>query len=64
MAYNEPTALGRLKVHPYAVILTLKIHLSAISYYGYCLAIGCYMPVKGGRVSSLSFPRELRDWDL
>jgi len=42
---DEPTALGRLKVHHYAEVWTLEIHLSPNSFYGYRLEIGYFMLV-------------------
>ena len=35
-----------------------------VSFYGYRLVIGWRAPVKGGRVSWSSFPRELKGWGL
>ena len=58
----EPTALGRLKVHLCAEGMTLEIHPSLHSLFGYRVAIECCTPVKGGLVSLPSFPCGWRSW--
>jgi hypothetical protein len=55
LVHPELTASGWLKVHHYAEVRTLEIHLSPHFVYGYRLAIGYCTPVKGGHVISPSF---------
>ena len=56
---SEPIASAdRLLTYRNAVVLTLNIHPSPVSLYGYRLVVGWRPPVKVWRVCSPRFPRE------